>query len=80
MPMTGVISGTVTPKDKTKSNPLARVKVRMFSKCGKFLVFSSVIKRRKFTLQMSYQHQSMEVNWTGVTNQQSWNDKLKLEV
>ena len=80
MPITGVISGTVTPKDKTKSNPLARVKVRMFSKCGKFLVFSSVIKRRKFTLQTSYQHQSMEVNWTGVTNQQSWNDKLKLEV
>ena len=32
MPMTGVISGTVTPKDKTKSNPLARVKVRIFSK------------------------------------------------
>ena len=61
MPMTGVISGTVTPKDKTKSNPLARVKVRMFSKCGKFLVFPSVIKRRKFTLPMSYQHQSMEV-------------------
>ena len=80
MPMTGVISGTVTPKDKTKSNPLASVKVRMFSKCGKFLVFSSVIKRGKFTLQMSYQHQSMEVNWTGVTNQQSWNDKLNLEV
>ena len=32
MPMTGVISGVVTPKDKTKSNPLARLKVRIFSK------------------------------------------------
>ena len=28
MPMTGVISGVVTPKDKTKTNPLARQKVR----------------------------------------------------
>ena len=32
MPMTGVISGVTTPKDKTKSNPLARLKVRIFSK------------------------------------------------
>ena len=32
MPMTGVISGFVTPKDKTKSKPLGRVKVRNFSK------------------------------------------------
>ena len=32
MSMTGVISGVVTPKDKTKSNPLAREKVRIFSK------------------------------------------------
>ena len=32
MPMTGVISGFVTPKDKTKSNPLAKLKVRIFSK------------------------------------------------
>ena len=32
MPMTGVISGVVTPKDKTKSNPLARLKVRIFTK------------------------------------------------
>ena len=30
--MTGVISGVVTHKDKTKSNPLARLKVRIFSK------------------------------------------------
>ena len=32
MPMIGVISGVVTPKDKIMSNPLARLKVRMFSK------------------------------------------------
>ena len=32
MPMTRVISGFVTPKDKTKSNPLPRIKVRMFWK------------------------------------------------
>ena len=32
MPMTGVISGFVTPKDKTKAKPLGRVKVRNFSK------------------------------------------------
>ena len=32
IPMTGVISGVVTPKDKTKSNPLARLKVRIFTK------------------------------------------------
>ena len=32
MPMTGVISGVVTPKDKTKSNPLAGLKVRIFWK------------------------------------------------
>ena len=32
MPMTGVISGVVTPKDKINSNPIARLKVRIFSK------------------------------------------------
>ena len=32
MPMTGVISGVTTPKDKSKSNPLTRLKVRIFSK------------------------------------------------
>ena len=32
MPMTRVISGVVAPKDKTKSNPLARPKIRIFSK------------------------------------------------
>ena len=30
--MTGVVSGVVTPKDKTKSNPLARGKNRILSK------------------------------------------------
>ena len=32
MPMTGVTSGFATSKDKTKSNPLARQKVRILSK------------------------------------------------
>ena len=32
MSMTGVTGGVVTPKDKTKSNPLARLKVKIFSK------------------------------------------------
>ena len=32
MPMTGVISGVVTPKDKTNSDPLAGEKVRILSK------------------------------------------------
>ena len=31
MLMTGAISGVVTHKDKTKSNSLARLKVRTFS-------------------------------------------------
>ena len=31
-PMTGVISAVVTPKDKTKSNSHAKLKVRIFSK------------------------------------------------
>ena len=32
IPVTGVISGVVPPKDKSKSNPLAREKVRILSK------------------------------------------------
>ena len=32
LPMTGAISEVVTPKDKTKSNPLAQEKVRILSK------------------------------------------------
>ena len=61
MPMTGVISRFVTPKNKTKLYLLARLKVRIFKIYGKFLVLPSVIKRRRFTLPNSYQHQSMEV-------------------
>ena len=30
--MTGVISGVIIPKGKNKSNPLARLKVKIFSK------------------------------------------------
>ena len=61
MPMTEVISGVVTPTDKSKSNPLARLKVRILSKSVVILVFPSVIKRRKFTLPQSYHHQSIEI-------------------
>ena len=32
MPMTGVISDVVTPEDKTKSNHLGSLKVRILSK------------------------------------------------
>ena len=32
MPITGVISGVATPKDKTKLNPLAKLNIRIFSK------------------------------------------------
>ena len=32
MPMTGTISGPVTAKGKTKSNPLPLLKVKIFSK------------------------------------------------
>ena len=57
MSMTGVRSGVVTPKDKTKSNPLATKKSQDLIKiCGKFLVFPSVIKKREFSLPKSYQH------------------------
>ena len=34
MPMIGVISGVVRPNDKTKSNHLATLKIRIFSKCA----------------------------------------------
>ena len=46
MPMTGVISGFITPKDKTKSNPPCYTKSQDLLKiCGKFVVFPSVINR-----------------------------------
>ena len=62
MSMTGVISGVITPNDKTRSNPLARIKSQdVLRICSKFLVFPSVIKKKEFTLLQGYQHQSMEV-------------------
>ena len=55
--MTGVISGIVTPKEKAKSNTLARLQKSEPSRiCGKILVFPSVIKMGKFTLQKRYQY------------------------
>ena len=66
MPKIGVVSGVVTPKTKTK--PLRLTKPTDCSKgqdplkiCGKFLVFPSAIKRRKFALPKSYHNHSMEV-------------------
>ena len=51
MPMTGVIIGVVTLKDKTKPNFLVSKKSEDLIKiCGKFLLFPSVIKRREFSL------------------------------
>ena len=58
MSMTELITGVITPKDKSQSNLLATQKVSIFTK---FLVFPSVIKRRKFSLSKDYQHESMEV-------------------
>ena len=50
--------------------------------CSNFLVFPSVIKMRKFTLPMSYQHRSKTNR--SKTNRgdklASWNDKLDLQV
>ena len=57
MPMTGVTSGAVIPKDKTKSNTLPRQKVRILSES----FFPSAIKWKEFSLPKGYQHQSMEV-------------------
>ena len=34
-------------------------------------VLPSAIKRMEFTLPKGYQNQSMEVKWTGITNQQA---------
>ena len=47
--------------------------------CGKFLVFTIVIKRRNFTLLKSYQHKSMEVKCAGITNQQDGKRNLTLK-
>ena len=52
MPITGVTSGVVTAKDKTKSNPKSQDLLKI---CGNFLVFPSVIKRRDFSLPKGYQ-------------------------
>ena len=45
MPMTGVIIGVVTPKDKTKSNPFAKLKVRIFSKSVVYKIHVSLQSR-----------------------------------
>ena len=53
MPMTGVISWVITPKDKTKSKSLARQKVRIFSKSVvRFKSFPVSLKEGSFHSQM----------------------------
>ena len=48
--MNGVISGIATPKDKTKSNPLNRIKVRIFSKSeAVFSSFPMSLKEKVYT-------------------------------
>ena len=48
MSMTGVISGVVTRKDKTKLNPLlAKKKSYIFKIFGKLLFFPTAIKKRE---------------------------------
>ena len=68
MPMTEVVSGVVKPNDKSNRNPLASLKIRI-SKCVVSFYFPSVIKRRKFTLVKSYQHQIMDAKYPGIKNQ-----------
>ena len=63
MPMTGVISGVVTPKDKAISNPLVTEKSQDFIKiCGN-LVFAAVIKRMEFSLPKSSQRATTIKTW-----------------
>ena len=44
--MTGVTSGVITPEDKTKSNPLARLKVKegILSVLCNFITFGNCMK------------------------------------
>ena len=68
MSMTEVVSGVVKLNDKSKPNPFAGLKIRI-SKCVVSFYFPSVIKRRKFTLVKSYQHQIMDAKCPGIKNQ-----------
>ena len=80
MPMTGVISGVVTPKDKTKSNPLARQKVRTLSKSViSFYSFPVSLSGGSFHSQRetSIKHGS---KMSRDNKSASLNDKLDLEV
>ena len=69
MPMTGVIKRVLTPEVRLSQSPLLDWKSHHLLKIfGKYLVFSSVFNNREFTLPKGYQHQSMELKWTGITN------------
>ena len=61
-------SEVVTQKDKAKSKPIARLKVRIFSKSAVktfFLVFPSVIQRRRSTLQRATSVKAWKLNEQG---------------
>ena len=63
MPMTGVISGFITPKDKTKSNPPCYTKSQDLLKiCGKFVVFPSVINRMELHSQRATSIKAWKLN------------------
>ena len=63
MPMTGVISGVVTPKDKAISNSLATEKSQDLIKiCGN-PVFAAVIKSMEFSLPKSSQRATTIKTW-----------------
>ena len=58
MPMTGVISGIVTPKYKTRSNSLARQKVEILSKSVvSFQYFPMSLRGGSFTPKLLRAHQ-----------------------
>ena len=70
MPTTGVISGFVTPKDKTKSNPLARQNFRIFSKSEvRFQSFPVSLRGGSLSLRDKNSFYS-ELNKEGVTDEE----------
>ena len=78
MLMTGVTSGVVTPKDKTKLNSIANKNVRFITK--------SVVNSQSLAVSLTGGFASKELPnikaWNNEQGQQmsSWNDKLDLEV
>ena len=71
MPTTGIIKGSSHTEVKLSQTPLLAKSEYLLKICDKFVVFPSVINWREFTLPKFDQHQSMDVKWTGITNQQA---------